>query len=521
LRAAPPDEKTDGPLARPSRHAPPRRTRAARLALLVPAVLMLCVGLVGLDRGSMWRDEAASLVASQRSLPELWAMLGRVETVHAVYYTLLHAWLQLGTGVVWARVPSVVAMAVAAGLVTLLGARLASAQVGVVAGLLFVANPSVSYYAQEARSTALVVALALLSTWFLLRAVGRRPRWWLAYAGAAVVLVGLNLLAFLVVLAHAVTLLAWRGPRRDLRRWAVAAGPALLVSIALVVVTGRQPFQIGWIPRPGTASLRELAHLTLGPNAVLVVLGALLVLLGSLPGRAPSRRRLQAYAVPLLVLPAAVLLTVSLVQPVFVPRYVFPSVAAAALLAALGVERVAHLLAARLPRRAVATAPATAPVLVSLLVSGLAVLVVAGAGFGAQRYERTPASRSDDLAGTAGVVAAAARPGDGVLFLPDNRRLVALAYPQAFVGVHDITLAQGPDEAANLTGRQLPLAESLGNLEHSPRVWVVGRPGLALLPSEAESRTELALLDRDFVRLDTVSPHGVGIALYIRRPASS
>ena len=34
-----------------------------RAAVLVPAVLMLCLGLVGLDRHSVWRDEAASLVA--------------------------------------------------------------------------------------------------------------------------------------------------------------------------------------------------------------------------------------------------------------------------------------------------------------------------------------------------------------------------------------------------------------------------------------------------------------------------
>ena len=126
--------------------------------------------------------------------------------------------------------PSVLAMTLAAGLVGVLGARLVSVRVGLVAGLLFAANPSVSYYAQEARATALVAAVALLSTWFLLQAVERRRRWWAAYAVACALLVGLNVRAVLVPVAHAVTLLWWRQPGRVLVRWAVAAVPAALVA---------------------------------------------------------------------------------------------------------------------------------------------------------------------------------------------------------------------------------------------------------------------------------------------------
>lgn len=75
------------------------RTRwARRTVVLVPAALMLCLGLLGLDRRSMWRDDAASLVAARRTLPELKAMLHHVESMHALYDTLLHDWLQLAPG---------------------------------------------------------------------------------------------------------------------------------------------------------------------------------------------------------------------------------------------------------------------------------------------------------------------------------------------------------------------------------------------------------------------------------------
>lgn len=482
--------------------------------LWLPAVLMLCLGLVGLDRHSVWRDEAASLVAARRSLPDLWSMLGHVETVHALYYTLLHGWLLLGGGEAWARVPSVLAMAVAAGLVGVVGARLVSVPVGLVAGLLFAVNPSTSYYAQEARSTALVAACALLATWFLLRSLARGSTWWTAYAVTCTFLVGLNLLALLVPLAHATTLLCWRRQRRELRSWATASAPSLLVALVLVVAARNQPYQIGWIPKPGAGSIRDFAHLTLGPDVPVVLLVSLLAVVGvlaSVPGsgvgsRGTAERRLVLLALPLATLPTVVLLAVSLVQPVFVARYVFPSVAAVALLAALGVVRLGRFLASRTGRPAVG------------LVAAATVLAVAAGGVATQRLERTAASRPDDLAGAAGVIASSAQPGDVVVFLPSNRRLVALAYPEAFARVHDVGLDGEPAQAGDLTGRPLPVSVTLQNLSASSRVWAVGRPGLTLLPSERDARVELALLDRDFVAVGEPGSHGVGIRLYVRRP---
>lgn len=507
----------------PGRRA--RRSLPARVAVLAPAALMLVVGLVGLDRGSMWRDEAASLVAARRDLADLWAMLAHVESVHAVYYTFLHGWLQLdpGGGVVWARVPSVLAMTLVTGLVGVLGARLASVRVGVLAGLLLVVNPSVSFYAQEARSTALVAATALLTTWLLLQAVERRPRWWLAYGAGCVLLVGLNLLAVLVPLAHAATLLWWRRPRRDLLLWVVAAAPAGVLVAALAVLTGPQQLLIGWIPRPGLGSVKELAHLLLGDDLPVVVAG-LLLLLGALPTAHPTARRalrtllwpardrLQAVAVPLLVIPPVALIVASLVQPVFVPRYVFPSAAGAALLGAVGIERLGHLLATRAGVLGSRGAAVALPVV-------LVVLLAVG-NLGGQRSERTPESRPDDLAGAAAVVAAGAQPGDGLLFVPDNRRLVAQVYPDAFSSVNDLALAETPEQTRNLTGRPFPVGRVLANIGSSSRVWVVGRPDLHLMPTETSSRAELDLLRRDFVAVDTPQAHGVGITLFVRRPGT-
>ena len=223
------------------------------------------------------------------------------------------------------------------------------------------------------------------------------------------VLVGLNLLALLVPVSHAAALLLWRR-RRALLPWALATAPALLVAVVLGVVAGGQPYQIGWIPRPGLSSVRDFVLLALGPNLVVAGLVAALVLVAVLPTRDGPVRRLRALALPLAVLPSVVLVLVSFVHPIFVPRYVFPSAAAVSLLAAVGAVRLGRLLATRAGRRAVVAVPVAA------------LLVVGVGGLGAQRLDRTAASRPDDLAAAARVVAAGARPGDALLFLPSNRR---------------------------------------------------------------------------------------------------
>lgn len=181
------------------------------LMVLLPVVSMLAIGLWGVDRGSMWQDEEATYEVSRRSVAEIWSMVHTIDIVHAFYYLLIHAWSWFGDGEVWIRIPSVVASAASAGLIALIGRRLVSSRAGLVAGLLFSALPFVSFYAQEARSFALVAALVLLATYCLLRSV-QTPRtgWWLGYAAASATAVVMHEFAVLAVAAHAVMLLFGR-----------------------------------------------------------------------------------------------------------------------------------------------------------------------------------------------------------------------------------------------------------------------------------------------------------------------
>ncbi|OPG07883.1 hypothetical protein B1L11_29470 [Microbispora sp. GKU 823] len=226
--------------------------RAARLdrpavVTVVPAVLALAAGLWDLGGPPPWRDEAATVSAAVRTLPQLAHLLQSVDAVHGLYYALMHVVAGLsGTAEVALRIPSVVAGALAAAGTGALGRALGAPRAGLYGGVLLALMPIFSRYVQEARPYALTAAAAVGVTLLFLRVL-RSPTSGVlaAYAAALTVLAYLNLFAFLVVGAHGVALILSRGP---LLRWACAATPALAAVAPLAWLGSRQSAQVGWIP---------------------------------------------------------------------------------------------------------------------------------------------------------------------------------------------------------------------------------------------------------------------------------
>jgi mannosyltransferase len=131
-------------------------------------------------------------------------MMGHEDAVHAPYYFLMHPVIAIGgTSATVLRLPSLIAMTLAAGLTGALGRRLAQRSglpgptaVGLLAGLSLAAVPLTTRYAQEARPYALATLFAVAASYAFARAI-ESPRWrrWVVYA-AALLLAGLfNLFA--------------------------------------------------------------------------------------------------------------------------------------------------------------------------------------------------------------------------------------------------------------------------------------------------------------------------------------
>lgn len=474
-----------------------------------PVSAALALGFWGLDRGSMWQDESVSFEVSQRTLGQILALLRRHDAVHGLYYLLLHGWMLPGGGEVWLRVPSVLAAGTAAGLVAALGLRLRGVRAGLFAGLLFAGLPVVSYYAQEGRSYALVGAVVLLATYALVRAVETPGRWrWPGYLAAMVFAVGLHEFALLVLPAHGLTLLLARVGRPAGRRWLVSAGLCGLVSAPLVWLSQRQAGQVSWLTRPGADAVVELSRWAIGGSVAAGLVFGIAGLAGlTVRAAGPARLGLASVAAPLALVPPVVLLAVSQLQPLYHPRYVFFSVAGIALLAGAGLDRLAAAFGTGRGRDRLGWTA-------GLVVIGL----VFAAQLPAQRAARTPESRPNDLAGVARVVGARSLPGDGLLFMPSRYRAAALGYPGAFARVHDVSLARTPIEAANLRGTNKTLPQTRAAMLATDRLWVVGRPGLRLRPTEAAALDQQAVLRTEFVAVHRTRLHGMEVALYLRRP---
>lgn len=529
-----------------------RIRRAA--AVGVPALAILVIGLWGLDRGGMWRDEAVTFQVARRTVPQIWRLLHGVDAVHGLYYLLMHAVLAVRPGEVVLRLPSVCAAAVTAGLVAALGARLVRPRVGLWAGLLYAVTPMAGHYAQEGRSYALVAAGATGATLLFLRAV-QGDSWW-AYGAVLGLTCWLHEFAVLLLLAHAVSLALARAGARVWRGWACASGAVVLALLPMVLVSRAQAAQVAWLRRPTVATAEGLSRGFLGPAPGVYWAGVVLALLG-LAGLVGRRGEVTCagLALPLTVVPPVTLMLASQGSPLYVDRYVLYALSGAPLLVAGGLEwvvRVGRRLwpggrrgsalpragdavrsggttlalhsgcphgAGRpkgLPPRSRAVPPPQVVTLAGVLAVALALLV----HLPLLRADRSPDTRPDDLAAVSRVAARDVGPGDPVLFLPVQARNVAITYPGAFRGARDVALAEGAAASGTLYGRETGPAELRRRLARLDRVWVVADRDLLAgrwIPRSPTERAELALLAEDFAERRETVRDGTIVRLYVRR----
>jgi mannosyltransferase len=503
---------------------------------------MTIAGLWGLTRdSSMGNDEVATRWAALLGLHDLAHLLRHVDAVHGLYYLLMHDWVAVGgSGPAALRIPSVIAMVVAVALVSVLARQLTgSGWAALFSGLIMALTPTITFYAQTARSYAMVLAGVVAATLILVRALraetGTAPErsggqrqalgWWIGYAALVAISSYLNEMALLVLAAHGVTVLLSRYGRRVVQHWlyaAIAAGAAVLPLLALSVA---EHGAIGWIPRPGIAALKTLFHDYFGATTILALLVFACAVVAVLPDRsaAPGQPRpgdapaawwrggvsLPSVAAPLLVIPALVLLAESRVlHPLYVDRYVLYGEAGAALLAGAGVYRIGQWAAGRL------AVPGVRRTLIWL--PGIAACVLALAlQLGPDQRVRTPQSRAYDFGGPSRYVGAHAQAGDGVLYFDTFFRKAELGYPQDFTKVTDFAVAVPPRRAGNFRGTDLSFPATLQLMLGYQRIWVIGvQPSGNLRASLLRQQSQA--LAQHFTRIDIQYFRGMTVTLWQR-----
>jgi mannosyltransferase len=478
-----------------ARPAPPGRWRRLRRwpfwEFALPPLLTLAVVTWQIQGPSYWRDEGATLSAVTRPAGDLLRMLGHADAVHGVYYLMVWAVVRIfGTAELVTRLPSAVAMAVAAIAVAGIGRRLISRRAGLLAGLVFAALPEVSRYGQEARSYATVSALAAVASYLLVRVLneagpgespapggadgpGRPPerRRWLIGYGAAVAALGMvNIFGLVIIPAHGLTvLLASRRARaagpggvpgaggggRGLRRgWLAAIAAAVAVASPVLVYAWQQQGAQEWLKPPSLSMLAKLPNLIgspfLGGALLLVIIGGVATSRAAGRTAADWPARLPALCLPWLLMPPAILILLSFIHPVYTLRYVLYCLPAVAVLAGAGLAALGWR-------------------------TGLVALaVVVGIAVPGQLNARRPAAHGDNIRQADRIIAENRRPGDAVLYTGRDARYMAAAYPFGLPELRNVALKRTKTASATLAGTYLHGPHLRHRLmTRDQRLWVV------------------------------------------------
>jgi len=394
------------------------------LTLLVLWVWAAAIRFLHLGSKPFWFDECFSVEVARIRWSDFLHLLWWREANMALYYVLLRAWLSLNQhywkSPFFIRSFSVVIAAATLPAIYWLAGLLYDRRVALIAATLFAFNAYSVRYAQEARSYALFLLLATLSSGFLvsfLRESSRRK--WRGYVLVSILAVYAHFYALLLVAAQWLAV-RWLGnfsqsedetvaPSSQLRRAWFAVGLAALPLLVFVAKTGAGP--IRWISRPGVRDVLEFyQHAAGGNNWVLLVIYAVACVAAVMPlGKQLFVRGLSSktssgtcwqtwraqFLLIWLIFPVLLTVLLSFARPVFLGRYMIFCLPALLILVAAGLARLR-------------TAWLLAAVLSGILLLGLqGVLFVYGNDFDGERDASGAASN---------FILHHSEPGDAVIF---------------------------------------------------------------------------------------------------------
>lgn len=354
--------------AKPSAGTLPSR-QAHWLVILLLIVAAAAIRFLHLASKPFWFDECFSVEVARIRWGEFLHLLWWREANMALYYVLLRIWLNInhhyGQSPVFMRSLSVVIAAATLPAIYWLAGLLYDRRVALIAAALFTFNAYSVRYAQEARSYALFLLLATLSSGFLisfLREPARRN--WRGYVLVTILAVYAHFYALLLVAAQWLAV-KWLGsnphfsneapsqPARLRRAW-IVIGIALLPLLIFVAKTGAGP--IRWITRPGLRDVLEFyEHLAGGNTWILLLIYAVACVAAVMPIRKKLFVRGQSvetcwetcwetwrvqFLLIWLIFPVLLTVLLSFAHPVFLGRYMIFCLPALLILVAAGLARL-------------------------------------------------------------------------------------------------------------------------------------------------------------------------------------
>lgn len=326
------------------------RKQPARDAFLLLILMVLGTGLRlhMLGANSLWLDEAASVAYTSMNWSRFLKVLWGYQANMALYYLLLRAWLHLGDSEVLVRGLSVMLGVATIPALYLLATRLFGRMTGLLSASLLAVHAFHIRYSQVARAYTLLPLLLVISTYLLVCAVEspHRKRYWAAYVIAAALSVYTHLFAVLVLAAHAMALVLGK-PYKAWRTLVPAGAVFALLVAPMALFVALHHSQLDSIPPPTARALFRTLELLTGEGGVtlLFIYFGLAVLAFAAPAK--SRSREESWALRLaglwLILPPIAILSISLIKPILVSRFLLMCVPPLLMLASHGIVKVAAM----------------------------------------------------------------------------------------------------------------------------------------------------------------------------------
>ncbi|TKJ31036.1 MAG: hypothetical protein CEE40_03005 [Chloroflexi bacterium B3_Chlor] len=417
----------------------PSGSRRGEWAFLALLLLGFGLRLYQLTFHSLWLDETVSIYLASFPLSEIFQQgMSLQEPNPPLYHLVLSLWMRvLGSSEASVRILSAFLGTIYLPALYLLGRRLFSARLALIATLLAVSNPFLVWYSQEARMYALVATLSVWSMYCFVRALAT-PRWywWVAYVLVTVASLYTHLYAAFLLPAQLLFLFLFPSRHREaLRRGALAGGLSLLcfspwlsrawelsgatpswrapLSLFGMITTCLEAFTVRRLPLSGT-----------GLGLILAVSGAFVLaglFLPYLPQRARGRIRWKrldlrpnVFLSLSLLVPFVLAYVLSFRQQIFTVYYLIVILGPFLLALGAGLEKVTSF--------SRAAGLGSLLVVMAIFVSGL-------------WFNWSPDYRKEEWRAAARYVSGHAKPGDAILCHVDYTRIPFVYYYSGTVPV--------------------------------------------------------------------------------------
>jgi mannosyltransferase len=178
------------------------------VVVLVILILATAVRLWGINSESYWLDETISIKQAQENYGTTIALI-KNDVNLPLYVSVLHFWVKLfGISESSSRSLSLLFGVLSVGMAYLLGRKLFSERVAILASLFMSLSPLMIYYSQETRGYSLFVFLTLVSFYFFVSYLEKKNNANLvAYVIFSLFLIYTHLFAFLVIVVQNVYIL--------------------------------------------------------------------------------------------------------------------------------------------------------------------------------------------------------------------------------------------------------------------------------------------------------------------------